>query len=53
MIVWVFGNKCTDGVTVWKVGCACSRPRRRKEKIEATEELINKIKECGSQEEVR
>lgn len=41
-----------EGV-VYKLGCACTSPRRRKGKVEVTTEQLELIKTKGKQKEIR
>ena len=49
----VYGNYVLVNGEIWTLGCACTSPRRRKSKVEVTEDLLDKLKRYGKDTEIR
>lgn len=50
----VLGDLALLNGQVWRLGCTCTRPRRRKGMPQVvSEDTLKKLKEYGKEEEVR
>ena len=49
----VFGDWALVGEQVWQLGCTCTSPRRRKKKMNLTDEQMEKLKRFGKEKEIR